>query len=272
MVSKYCVLLLALAGLSEACWWTMCQPKNWAVRGCNDASTEESVVQACPGGDMYKCCPKGTAGGGDGGGVINGGSGLLSRQEFNGCVQAFGYPAPSQAIFNSFNSRAQKDGGMTNKLEAFMAVAQLAHESAGFTARREWACSNGRWESQCTTYDRNGCPGQYFGRGFIQLTHCYNYRPASLALYGDERLVQNPDLVATDDDAGMATAMWYWKSRVHNSGGSEGAFGKTTCAINCGWDCKTNPNIGRTRWQLFNKCLQQAGNGHLRATENGCYN
>jgi predicted chitinase len=198
--------------------------------------------------------------------------GFITKKEFDTCVQVFDYKAPDESIFQSFNNRSSKDGGITSKLEALMAVVQFAHESAGFTAKREWACSEGRWEPQCNTYDRKGCPGQYYGRGFIQLSHCYNYRPASLEMFGDDRLVTNPDLVAEDDDTAMATALWFWKKRVHDKGGSEGAFGMTTCAINCGWDCLINPNIGRIRWEKFKICLQQTGNDQLEVTENGCYN
>jgi predicted chitinase len=55
----------------------------------------------------------------------------------------------------------------------------------------------------------------YFGRGFIQLTHCYNYRACSRDLYGDDRFVKNPDLVASDDNIAMATALWFWCKNVH---------------------------------------------------------
>lgn len=51
---------------------------------------------------------------------------------------------------------------------------------------------------------------KYRGRGFIQLTGKNNYASASKAIYGDDRLVQNPDLVNQPDVAAQVTA-WYMK-------------------------------------------------------------
>ncbi len=39
----------------------------------------------------------------------------------------------------------------------------------------------------------------YYGRGYIQLTWDFNYRPASQYLYNDENvLLNNPEIVADD--------------------------------------------------------------------------
>ncbi len=71
----------------------------------------------------------------------------------------FGHGSPSASIAQAFINQAQSKGSMTSKLEAFMAVAQLSWESAGFTARREWACSGGKWSAwPCESYDKKGCP------------------------------------------------------------------------------------------------------------------
>jgi predicted chitinase len=51
---------------------------------------------------------------------------------------------------------------------------------------------------------------RYRGRGFIQLTGKKNYRAASKALYGDDRLVQNPDLV-NDPSVAAPVVAWYMK-------------------------------------------------------------
>jgi hypothetical protein len=53
------------------CWWSGCQPKSWAERGCypqSDYDQTESKPCDNGNGDMYRCCPKGSSGGGDGGG------------------------------------------------------------------------------------------------------------------------------------------------------------------------------------------------------------
>lgn len=49
------------------------------------------------------------------------------------------------------------------------------------------------------------------GRGVgFQLTFRGNYAACSQALYGDDRLVTNPDQVATDHEVGFAVGMWFW--------------------------------------------------------------
>ena len=56
---------------------------------------------------------------------------------------------------------------------------------------------------------------KYRGRGFIQLTGKGNYAAASLSLYKDDRLVKNPDLVATT--AGAADTLGYFiKKNIPN--------------------------------------------------------
>lgn len=43
----------------------------------------------------------------------------------------------------------------------------------------------------------------YFGRGFVQLTHYYNYLRVSLLLFGDNRLVLKPELALVPKIAGQ---------------------------------------------------------------------
>lgn len=96
-----------------------------------------------------------------------------------------------------------------------MALAQFLQESAGLTAKSEIACAS------------NGCPGQYetpgcdiagqnyYGRGYIQLTWCTNYKAASQDLFGSTTLVDNPDSVATNENNAWDTAFWFWKVCFH---------------------------------------------------------
>jgi putative chitinase len=56
--------------------------------------------------------------------------------------------------------------------------------------------------------------GELFkGRGFIQLTGRDNYTRASQQIFGDDRLVKNPDLVSRLD-VGAKVALWFWKNQV----------------------------------------------------------
>jgi len=56
--------------------------------------------------------------------------------------------------------------------------------------------------------------GELFkGRGFIQLTGRDNYTRASKQIFGDDRLVKNPEL-ASRLDIGAQIALWFWKNQV----------------------------------------------------------
>lgn len=73
---------------------------------------------------------------------------------------------------------------------------------------------------------------KYRGRGAFHLTFHDNYADASLRIYGDDRLVRNPDLVATDCDAVMLTAGDYWNVRNLNPLADGDEFTKITSIVN----------------------------------------
>lgn len=52
----------------------------------------------------------------------------------------------------------------------------------------------------------------YRGRGLIQTTGRYNYGKTSMGCYGDERLLDDPDLLL-DPVAAADSAAWYWYDR-----------------------------------------------------------
>jgi hypothetical protein len=74
------------------------------------------------------------------------------------------------------------------------------------------------------------------GGGYLHLTGRDNYTRCSKALYGDDRLVVNPDIVRTDQDAAIKTAIWYWQNRVatHVSDFSKASVGQVTKRVNKG--------------------------------------
>lgn len=111
---------------------------------------------------------------------------------------------------------------MTDSNEAAMFLAQLIHESGGFQHSKE--IGGGAGHAYGT---------RYYGRGFIQLTWEDNYRKASQAIYGDDRLVRDPDSVSNDPELSMRVSVWYWEWAVRPAGGPrQNKFGMTTKAIN----------------------------------------
>ena len=64
--------------------------------------------------------------------------------------------------------------------------------------------------------DEPGDGQKYRGRGLIQLTGKANYAAASEAIFGDDRLVKDPDLLLTDADVAGQVAGWFiLKSRAY---------------------------------------------------------
>jgi putative chitinase len=69
------------------------------------------------------------------------------------------------------------------------------------------------------------------GRGGFHLTFRNNYAAYSNARYGDDRIVQNPDLVAQPADA-MMSAGWFWSTNQLNDLADADAFTRVTEKIN----------------------------------------
>lgn len=57
---------------------------------------------------------------------------------------------------------------------------------------------------------------RYRGRGILQITGKDNYRNCSNTLYGDDVLLQEPDLLLEMDGA-VRSACWFWNSRNINA-------------------------------------------------------
>ena len=151
-----------------------------------------------------------------------------------------------------------------------MFLAHILQETGGFQQLVEAGRPNG--------YDKSkGFPGkEYYGRGYIQLSHSYNYAAASSALYptDPQRLLRQPELVEHDEGVAWLTALWFWHANVRGQPGfSQYKFGVTTRAINS-MEC-TNPNLhgkAQRRFHFYRTNLQVLGLNHVKPIESGCYN
>lgn len=55
------VLIVYVASVQSECWWSGCQDKTWAERGCFPSSDwHQTNSQPCGNGDMFYCCSKGS--------------------------------------------------------------------------------------------------------------------------------------------------------------------------------------------------------------------
>lgn len=75
---------------------------------------------------------------------------------------------------------------------------------------------------------------KFRGRGLIQLTFKDGYLKASKAIYGDDRLVKNPDMVAKDKSTAIETAAWYFKCTNVNSWADKKDWGNCRSITNAG--------------------------------------
>jgi putative chitinase len=75
---------------------------------------------------------------------------------------------------------------------------------------------------------------RYRGRGPIQLTGKDNYTACSKDLFGDLRIVENPDMVSSDKKTSLMTASWFWKKNNINALADAGDIVAMTRRINGG--------------------------------------
>lgn len=113
--------------------------------------------------------------------------------------------------FNKYS--CQYEVNNPKRIAAFLA--QTIVESAAFTATREFD-SGSAYEGRVDLGNVFKGDGKKFkGRGYLQITGRNNYAACSKALFGDDTLLNNPDLLATPQYA-MQSALWYWKDRGLN--------------------------------------------------------
>jgi putative chitinase len=119
----------------------------------------------------------------------------------------------------ALQTAAKAAGLKGSELAQFMA--QTRHESWDFSKMKEVGSKKkfDRYEKNRSLAQQLGNmfkgDGERFkGRGPMQLTGRDNYTNASKQIFGDDRLVKNPDLVSNNLEIGAKVALWYWKNRV----------------------------------------------------------
>lgn len=103
-------------------------------------------------------------------------------------------------------------------------IAQTGHESLGFSVVKEMGgdkylskYDTGRLAERLgNTPEADGDGQLYAGRGLIQCTGRANYKACSLALFGDLRLLEHPEILEEPKYAALSAA-WFWKLNKLNS-------------------------------------------------------
>lgn len=125
------------------------------------------------------------------------------------------------------------------RISAFLA--QIGHESAQLRYVRELGSDQylskydiGTLAARLgNTPEADGDGQKYRGRGLIQITGRRNYMACSQALFGDDRLLQQPELLEQPQWASESAA-WFWQSNGLNELADKDQFTTITRRINGG--------------------------------------
>ncbi|ROM57869.1 lysozyme [Pseudomonas poae] len=120
-------------------------------------------------------------------------------------------------------------------------LAQTGHESAQLRYVRELGgdqylskYDTGSLAARLgNTPEADGDGQKYRGRGLIQITGRRNYQACSQALFGDDRLLQQPELLEQPQWA-CESAAWFWQNNGLNELADKNQFTTITQRINGG--------------------------------------
>ena len=162
-----------------------------------------------------------------------------------------GFDAPSQEKYNAFIESANY-AGIDSVDEIAKYLAHLLHESGGFRHKEEIRYAGSTKNPPEYQGDPSRPNKSYHGRGYIQLTHAYNYRAASKDIFGNENiLLDNPERVANEEGLAFKTAGWFWKVNVRAKGAQNGDIENSANVINS----IDQPDQRAKRRQFYNNNL-----------------
>ena len=130
--------------------------------------------------------------------------------------------------------------GIDNFVRIRHFIAQIAHESGEFRYVLEIysgkSYDTGRKAANLgNTPEADGDGQKYKGRGLIQITGRSNYERCSLGLFGDKRLLDNPELLELPENA-VRSACWFWKANNLNALADRDDIRAVTRRINGGYN------------------------------------
>ncbi|WP_137823638.1 glycoside hydrolase family 19 protein [Pseudomonas sp. D(2018)] len=144
----------------------------------------------------------------------------LFTPAINGAVRRWAINTPKRMA--AFLAQVGHESGHLKYVRELGGAAYLAKYDTGKLAERLG-----------NTPEADGDGQLYRGRGLIQITGRYNYQMASIALFGDARLLKEPWLLEEPDWA-VQSAGWFWFSKELNTLADAGEFVRITRIINGG--------------------------------------
>lgn len=114
-------------------------------------------------------------------------------------------------------------------------IAQVAHESGEFRYVLEIASGQAYEGRKDLGNTQPGDGVKFKGRGLIQITGRSNYERCSLGLFGDKRLLDNPELLEEPVNA-VRSACWFWQANNLNALADKDDVRAVTRRINGGYN------------------------------------
>ncbi len=148
---------------------------------------------------------------------------------------------PKAGVFVSALNTAMSRHQINTPKRIAAFLAQVGHESAQLRHVRELGSDLylSKYDTGAlairlgNTPEADGDGQRYRGRGLLQISGRGNYRQCSLALFGDERLLQQPDLLEQPQWAAESAA-WFWEQQGLNALADADRFNSITRKINGG--------------------------------------
>lgn len=132
------------------------------------------------------------------------------------------------------------------KREIACLLSHISHEVA--FQYTEQLCSD--HNSNCRA--KQGDKSVGFGRGVVQLTYEGNYAEYSKYVYGDTRLVQDPDAILRNPNLFWGSGLWFYRTKLQSyMQQTPSNFKMTTYTLCC--YCVLHGNDGQTRGDTYKK-------------------
>ncbi|MGC6372878.1 glycoside hydrolase family 19 protein [Pseudomonas sp. K2I15] len=162
----------------------------------------------------------------------------VAQQEL---LQIFGNAGLRTGVFIGALNTAMVHHQITTPKRIAAFLAQIGHESGELRYVRELGSDRylSKYDTGVLAARLGNSPeadadGQkYRGRGLIQITGRRNYLACSQVLFGDERLLQQPELLEQPQWAAESAA-WFWQSNGLNELADKDQFTTITRRINGG--------------------------------------
>lgn len=157
---------------------------------------------------------------------------ILTRDQL---VKILPYSRPHASVFIAPLNLAMEQHEINTAARAAAFIAQVGHESGSFQFMRELASGVAYEGREDLGNVRKGDGVRFKGRGLIQVTGRTNYGNCSIALFGDLRLLEKPELLEEPLNA-CRSAAWFWSTRGLNALADVGNFKRITKLINGGYN------------------------------------